>query len=128
MVAANGLHGRRGLENMKIPLKLLKMSLPFGANLQQTQTMKHTQALQDFHQTFTTYLELDSDDFYVECGCFHEFYDDHGEEFTELEDELYWGVDVLIDVAEDYFKPIADQERMDYERDLRNDLSSECNH
>lgn len=81
--------------------------------------MKHIQALEDFYQTFDLYEELDSDDFYVECGCFHGFYDDHSEEFTDEEDELYWKVDGLIDVAERYFRPILLEEEREQELEER---------
>jgi len=91
--------------------------------------MKHTQRLQDYQLSFDAYLEFTTpEDFELERGCFNAFFDEYGHEFTELEDALYWTVDGLADVAEEYFKPIIEQERMDYERDLRNDLACECNH
>ena len=90
--------------------------------------MKHTQTLQDFQQTFDAYLELDADDFYVETGCLIEFYDEHSEEFTDLEDELYWTVDGLVDVAGEYFDAIAKQEEDDERREQAQYLASEYQH
>jgi hypothetical protein len=90
--------------------------------------MKYTQALQDWEQTFDNYIELDSDDFYVEAGCFVEFYDENSEDFTDLENELYWKVDGLIDVAGEYFDEIAKEEEAEERRDHQAYLTSQGNH
>jgi len=88
-----------------------------------------TTKLQDFQLSFDAYIEFtDPDSFYSLKSELDEFYDDHGDELDDLQEALYWAADKLADGAETYWKPIADQERMDYERDLRNDLSSQGNH
>ena len=94
-----------------------------------TQTMKnHTQTLEDFQLTFDNYLELDADDLYVEVGCWVEFHDEHSEEFTDLEHELYWKIDGIIDVANDHFDAIAKQEEDDERREQAQYLASEYQH
>lgn len=91
--------------------------------------MKHTQKLEDWQLTFANPEEFcTSEDFDFEAGCFIEFVEDNEDDFTELEKALSWAVDQLVDVCEAYFKPIKQQEELDYRRELSRELATEWNH
>lgn len=90
--------------------------------------MNYEKTLRDFQFTFDNYRELSVEGYDDEKASLQLFYDENYCEWEEEDEKLYWTVDNLAEDAGAYFDAIENNERMDYERDLRNDLASECNH
>jgi hypothetical protein len=82
--------------------------------------MDITQKLQDFQLSFDAYLEFtDADSFYALKVEFDEFYDEHEHNFDQLQEALWYAVDMLADGAETYWEPIAQHEELEQEMEER---------
>ena len=90
--------------------------------------MNYSALLEDWQQTFDTYLELGVSDYDYEVEQYEEFYDEYEEYFNNEERELCVKIYELILVAGEHFDAVAAQEELDEIQDQRSYLGSEGNH
>lgn len=87
-----------------------------------------TQALQDLEITLANPQEMCEDDYMAAADELQYFHEEHGDEFTDDDFDIYNRADLLIEVGEVYFEGIYRAEEAECRRDEQRYLSSECNH
>jgi hypothetical protein len=89
----------------------------------------YTKQLEDWEQTFDTYLEFeDESDYKLEIECLRDYYEENYCDWDKEHEALYWKVEGLVDVAKVHFDDIYRQECLDEDADQRSYLGSEGNH
>lgn len=81
--------------------------------------INYKQKLEDFQQTFDTYLELGVSDYDFEVEAYEDFVGEFEQYFTGEEDLLRIEVDALILIAGEHFDSVSAQEELDQELDER---------
>ena len=81
--------------------------------------MNYTQKLEDWQQTFDTYLELGVSDYDYEIEEYEDFVGEFAQYFTGEQEFLCIQIDALTLIAGEHFDEVAAQEQLDQESDER---------
>lgn len=90
--------------------------------------MNHTKNLEDFEFTLDNPAELSSEDYADTVNDLLEYYEEHGDQFTDNEFAIYNRADLNICVGEEYYENIYRNEEAEEFRDQARYLSLEGNH